>query len=211
MQTFPPQIHGLHTCYWQSVSFPSTLQWLILALWFSWILPPSLSAANLAWDKLNTVSLTLPLCSSTSIRLSLPSSSQRMWSIPLLQTNLSLFPIPRPGPTSSGLFHLSFSTGSSTYKHAQGTHHKQMRTVCAFVPPKYHSCLNPFLTQTSNLLFALQLAAVKVFFPYHSDLSVFLSDKSTLTLARLDGHFPVLSVPWLLSCCRYRWLLIPSL
>lgn len=104
-----------------------------------------------------------------------------MRSSPPLQANLSHPSVPRSCLMSSSLFHLSFCTISSIYKHAQGSHYKQITVLSAFIPPA--------AIQTSNLPFTLQLAKVKLSFLYHS--AVFLTDKSTLIFAKCDGHFLV--------------------
>lgn len=92
---------------------------------------------------------------------------------------------------SFNLFHLSFYTSSSIYKHAQGSLYKQIRLVLsAFVPLSCHPVPQPpfsnfqppvhFLTDSSQAFLPLLM------------YSVFLTDKSTLMFAKFDDCFPVL-------------------
>lgn len=179
MQIFPPQIRCLQTCCLFLVSFLSYFLWWLITALLCWISPPSLSAADLAWGKLGILSLSsFAACTQVHPPLFSPPFGG-MRSSPPLQANLSRPSIPRSCLISSSLFHLSFCTISSIYRHAQGSHYKQI-TFCLYAP----SC-----HQTSNLPFTLQLAKVKLSFLYHS--AVFLTDRSTLIFAKCAGHFLV--------------------
>lgn len=111
----------------------------------------------------------------------------RGWGPLLLFKPTRATPIPKTLTYLLLVFSISPFLLASIYKHAQGSHYKQVRTLCLCPPYSCHPIPQP--PSYSNF------HAPKLSFPQHSTLSVFLTEKSTFTLAKFHGHFPVLRFP----------------
>lgn len=126
------------------------------------------------------------------IHISFPLSPiHRMGSTPPFQANRSHY------LSTLLVSSVPLSTGSSMHKHAQGSHYKLISSLlCSFVPASCQAVLQPPSCPNSKPPIRSSTGSSQALLPPpHTHSPLFLTDKSTVTLAKFRGRFQILSSP----------------